>query len=191
MSVTLSCEACPEAREYERTSTAIANAYVQPLMAGYLRRLERALAELGYGEPIHLMTSGGSLASLETAARFPVRLVEFGAGRRRHPGRPHRARARRAPHAVLRHGRHDRQDLPDRGRRAAEERARSRWIASRASRRAAACRCAFPSSRWWRSAPAAARSRASTACSASWSGPRVPAPSRVPPATAAAAPSRP
>ena len=36
------------------------------------------MAKLGYGEPIHLMTSGGSLASLETAARFPVRLVESG-----------------------------------------------------------------------------------------------------------------
>ena len=71
-------EACPEAREYERTSTAIANAYVQPLMSGYLLRLQRALAELGYRAPIHLMTSGGSLASLETAARFPVRLVESG-----------------------------------------------------------------------------------------------------------------
>ena len=46
------------------------------------------MAELGYPQPIHLMTSGGSLASLETAARFPVRLVEFGPGRRRHSGRP-------------------------------------------------------------------------------------------------------
>ena len=79
VSVTLSSEACPEAREYERTSTAIANAYVQPLMSGYLRRLRaRAWASSGFGEPIHLMTSGGSLASLETAARFPVRLVESG-----------------------------------------------------------------------------------------------------------------
>ena len=95
LSVTLSSQACPEAREYERTSTAIANAYVQPLMSGYLRRLEREMAELGYRAPIHLMTSGGSLASLETAARFPVRLVEVGAGRRCHPGGPHRARARR------------------------------------------------------------------------------------------------
>jgi N-methylhydantoinase A len=74
----LSSEACPEAREYERTSTAIANAYVQPLMAGYLRRLQASMAELGYRRPIHLMTSGGSLASLETAARFPVRLIESG-----------------------------------------------------------------------------------------------------------------
>jgi N-methylhydantoinase A len=78
MSVTLSSEACPEAREYERTSTAIANAYVQPLMSGYLLRLQQALIGLGYRAPIHLMTSGGSLASLETAARFPVRLVESG-----------------------------------------------------------------------------------------------------------------
>jgi len=78
LSVTLSSQACPEAREYERTATAIANAYVQPLMSGYLRRLERAFAELGYRAPIHLITSGGSLASLETAARFPVRLIESG-----------------------------------------------------------------------------------------------------------------
>jgi len=78
LSVTLSSQACPEAREYERTCTAIANAYVQPLMSGYLRRLERAFAELGYRAPIHLMTSGGSLASLDTAARFPVRLIESG-----------------------------------------------------------------------------------------------------------------
>ncbi len=76
--ITLSSEVCPEAREYERTSTAIANAYVQPLMAGYLKRLADAFAKEGYRNPIHLMTSGGSLASLETARRFPVRLVESG-----------------------------------------------------------------------------------------------------------------
>ena len=78
ISVSLSSEVCPEAREYERTSTAIANAYVKPLISGYLLRLQRAMAELGYRQPIHLMTSGGSLASLKTAARFPVRLVESG-----------------------------------------------------------------------------------------------------------------
>ena len=78
VSVTLSSQACPEAREYERTSTAIANAYVQPLISGYLRRLAREMTKLGLSQPIHLMTSGGSLASLETAARFPVRLVESG-----------------------------------------------------------------------------------------------------------------
>ena len=78
LAVTLSSQVCPEAREWERTSTAITNAYVQPLMSGYLRRLQRTMAELGYRRPIHLMTSGGNLASLETAARFPVRLVESG-----------------------------------------------------------------------------------------------------------------
>jgi N-methylhydantoinase A len=78
LAVTLSAAVCPEAREYERTSTAIANAYVQPLISGYLRRLQTTMAELGYRRPIHLMTSGGNLASLETAARFPVRLVESG-----------------------------------------------------------------------------------------------------------------
>jgi N-methylhydantoinase A len=78
IAVTLSSEVCPEMREYERTSTAVANAYVQPLMAGYLGRLKARFATAGYARPIHLMTSGGSLASLETAVRFPVRLVESG-----------------------------------------------------------------------------------------------------------------
>lgn len=78
IAVTLSCEVCPEMREYERTSTAVANAYVQPLMAGYLGRLKARFAAEGYARPIHLMTSGGSLATLETAARFPIRLVESG-----------------------------------------------------------------------------------------------------------------
>ncbi len=78
LSITLSSEVCPEAREYERTSTAVANAYVQPLMAGYLGRLEQAFRDNGCTAPIHLMTSGGSLASLKTAVSFPVRLIESG-----------------------------------------------------------------------------------------------------------------
>jgi N-methylhydantoinase A len=78
ISVTLSSDVSPEAREYERTSTAIANAYVRPLMAGYLGRLKSSFAERGYTRPIHLMTSGGSLAALETAQQFPIRLVESG-----------------------------------------------------------------------------------------------------------------
>jgi N-methylhydantoinase A len=78
ISLSLSSAVSPEAREYERTSTTIANAYVQPMMSGYLRRLEKAFRELGYSRPIHLMTSSGSLATLDTAAQFPVRLVESG-----------------------------------------------------------------------------------------------------------------
>ncbi len=76
--VSLSCEVSPEIREYERWSTAVANAYVQPLMAGYIGRLEAALADLGFGCPLYLMTSGGGLARPETGRRFPIRLVESG-----------------------------------------------------------------------------------------------------------------
>ena len=76
--VSLSSEVCPEIREWERTSTTIANAFVQPLMAGYLVRLEAALRERRCPAPLRLMTSGGHLASVETACRHPVRLVESG-----------------------------------------------------------------------------------------------------------------
>jgi N-methylhydantoinase A len=78
LAVTLSCEVCPEIREYERTSTAVANAYVQPLMDGYLGRMDAALREQQFRGALCLITSGGGLTSLETARRFPVRLVESG-----------------------------------------------------------------------------------------------------------------
>jgi len=76
--ISLSCEVCPEVREYERFSTTCANAYVQPLMADYLERLRTRMAETGFTCPILLMTSGGGLTTLETAIRFPIRLVESG-----------------------------------------------------------------------------------------------------------------
>ncbi|HTO43939.1 MAG TPA: hydantoinase/oxoprolinase family protein [Burkholderiales bacterium] len=76
--VSLSSEVSPELREYERLSTACANAYVQPLMAGYLDRLERALRDAGFSGELLLMTSGGGVIGLEAAQRFPVRLVESG-----------------------------------------------------------------------------------------------------------------
>jgi N-methylhydantoinase A len=76
--VSLSSEVSPELREYERLSTACANAYVQPLMAGYLDRLDRALHAGGFAGQLLLMTSGGGVIGLETARRFPVRLVESG-----------------------------------------------------------------------------------------------------------------
>ena len=78
LSITLSSAACPEIREYERQSTACANAYVQPRISGYLKRLSLGLRETGLHCPILLMTSGGGLTTLENAARFPVRLVESG-----------------------------------------------------------------------------------------------------------------
>ncbi len=78
ISITLSSDVCPEAREYERFSTACANAYVQPRMARYLAGLRARFAEIGLACPLMLMTSGGALTTLETAMRWPIRLVESG-----------------------------------------------------------------------------------------------------------------
>ena len=78
VTVTLSAEVSPEMREYERFSTACANAYIQPLMSRYLRRLEEGLRSAGFRCPLFLISSGGGLTTVETAIRFPVRLVESG-----------------------------------------------------------------------------------------------------------------
>jgi len=78
VAVTLSSDVSPEMREYERFSTACANAYLQPLMGRYLMRLESELKRAGFRCPMLLMTSGGGITSTETAIRFPVRLVESG-----------------------------------------------------------------------------------------------------------------
>jgi N-methylhydantoinase A len=76
--ISLSSEVSPEMREWERFSTTAANAYVQPLMASYLHRLKTGMAAAGFACPLFLMLSGGGLTTLETAARFPIRLVESG-----------------------------------------------------------------------------------------------------------------
>jgi N-methylhydantoinase A len=78
VTVCLSSEVCPEIREYERFSTTCANAYVRPLMQGYLLRLRAELDACGLRCSLLLMMSGGGLTTLENAARFPVRLVESG-----------------------------------------------------------------------------------------------------------------
>ncbi len=78
VSICISSEVAPEIREYERFSTTIANAYVRPLMASYLYRLRDQLKEMELTAPLFLMMSGGGLTTLETAARFPIRLVESG-----------------------------------------------------------------------------------------------------------------
>ncbi|WP_422047861.1 hydantoinase/oxoprolinase family protein [Shimia sp.] len=76
--VSLSCEVSPQMREYERFNTTIANAYIKPLMKSYLGRLKSRLADEGAACPVFLMHSGGGIMSLESAADFPVRLVESG-----------------------------------------------------------------------------------------------------------------
>jgi N-methylhydantoinase A len=74
----LSSEVSPEIREYERWSTAVANAYVQPAMGRYLGKLDTALRARKFACPLFMMTSGGGLMTLDTARRLPIRLVESG-----------------------------------------------------------------------------------------------------------------
>ena len=76
--VSLSSQVSPQMREYERFNTTIANAYIKPKMKRYLSRLGNRLSAEGTRCPIFLMHSGGGIISLESAAEFPVRLVESG-----------------------------------------------------------------------------------------------------------------
>jgi N-methylhydantoinase A len=78
LSVTLAAEVCPEIREYDRFSTACANAYIRPIMQTYLDDLEQKLRAAGFGCPVFLITSSGAMTSVEVAKKFPVRLVESG-----------------------------------------------------------------------------------------------------------------
>jgi len=78
LAVSISAEVAPQMREFERFNTVCANAYVQPLMASYLVRLRDELQARGATCPLYLIHSGGGLISVETAAAFPVRLVESG-----------------------------------------------------------------------------------------------------------------
>lgn len=76
--VSLSCEVSPQMREYERFNTTVANAYIKPQMKSYLGRLRGRMQAQGVGCNIFLMHSGGGIMSIESAAEFPVRLVESG-----------------------------------------------------------------------------------------------------------------
>jgi N-methylhydantoinase A len=67
-----------ELREYERTSTTVANAYVQPTVSRYIGRLSERLREMEIEAPLSLMNSSGGLSSAETAQVLPVTLVESG-----------------------------------------------------------------------------------------------------------------
>lgn len=76
--ISISAEVAPQMREFERFNTVCANAYVRPQMGAYLGRLQTRLAEMGATCPVFMIHSGGGLISVETAAEFPVRLVESG-----------------------------------------------------------------------------------------------------------------
>ncbi|MFQ5895752.1 MAG: hydantoinase/oxoprolinase family protein, partial [Nitrospinota bacterium] len=74
LSVSISSEISREIREYERTSTTLANAYVKPLVGRYLRKMEENLD----GVPLYLMASNGGITAAATAAAHPVRTLESG-----------------------------------------------------------------------------------------------------------------
>lgn len=76
--ISLSCRVNPEIREYERTSTTVANAYVQPLVGKYLRRIEGQLKERGFRGNLYIMLSSGAITSVNRAEEFPIRLCESG-----------------------------------------------------------------------------------------------------------------
>src|SRR6266540_6769178 len=76
--VTCSHEVAPQFREYERLSTVVVNAYLGPVMAGYLARLGPRLAEAGVRVPPHITQSNGGVMSFETARAQPVRAVLSG-----------------------------------------------------------------------------------------------------------------
>ena len=74
----VSCEVMPEIREYERTSTTVANVYVKPLAQHYLHKLNADLRNLGLPRDISIMLSNGGITSCGIAGEHPIRLIESG-----------------------------------------------------------------------------------------------------------------
>jgi len=76
--ITASSEVATEWREFERTSTTVLNAYIQPMFAGYLSELRQRLEGAGYRHPLALMQSNGGVIQAERAAALPIRTLESG-----------------------------------------------------------------------------------------------------------------
>jgi N-methylhydantoinase A len=76
--VSISSEVLPEIKEYERTSTTVINAYVQPQVAHYARAIERDLRTMGIAAPVMVMQSNGGIVPLDVACRFPIHIIESG-----------------------------------------------------------------------------------------------------------------
>ncbi len=74
VSFSLSSQVCPEIREYERTSTTVANAYIQPIVSKYLEDLEVNLDKVA----LYIMLSNGGVATAQSAAHSPIRMFESG-----------------------------------------------------------------------------------------------------------------
>ncbi|MHB8828711.1 MAG: hydantoinase/oxoprolinase family protein [Syntrophales bacterium] len=78
MSVSISYRVLPQIKEYERTSTTVTNAYVKPLTGRYLSKLSGRLQSIGFQGKLFIMLSSGGVTSVDTAAEFPVRIIESG-----------------------------------------------------------------------------------------------------------------
>ena len=78
LACSVSCEVMPEIREYERTSTTVANVYVKPLAQQYLNKLNADLRTLGLPRDIFIMLSNGGITSCGVAGEYPIRLIESG-----------------------------------------------------------------------------------------------------------------
>lgn len=76
--IACSSQILPEIREFERTSTTVLNAYLQPVVGSYLGKLEQALAADGFGGPFHIVQSNGGVMSTAGARRLPVRTALSG-----------------------------------------------------------------------------------------------------------------
>ena len=78
VSVTLSSELVPQIQEYERTSTAVVNAYIRPVIERYTARLEARLQDIGIGVPLNIMQSNGGVLPARVAAEKPIFVIESG-----------------------------------------------------------------------------------------------------------------
>lgn len=78
ISTSISYHVLPQIKEYERTSTTVTNAYVKPLTGRYLSKLSGRLSSIGFKGKLFIMLSSGGVTSVETAAEFPVRIIESG-----------------------------------------------------------------------------------------------------------------
>jgi N-methylhydantoinase A len=75
--VTASSDVCPEFREFERTSTAVVNAYIGPAVGRYIRGIAKQAAQMGVDD-LMIVKSNGGLTSPDNAARYPAHLIESG-----------------------------------------------------------------------------------------------------------------
>ena len=78
LNICLSSTVSPEIGEYERTSTCVANAYVQPIFKKYVNLLAKGIKKIGIKNDLFLMLSDGGIVHEKVAVEYPIRLVQSG-----------------------------------------------------------------------------------------------------------------